>query len=406
MKSSLRLLLATLSVLLLLSGCQGIEVSCLPEGEVASSVAPVYPRVDFAKDLAEGRLVRRVDQILFLVDDTESMTGCFSRAAKGKHASALLREMNASIRGLGFDTGLRLFGPEVEAIDDVKARLLYGLNHLEESKIRTVLPTRTAPGAMLEPSAMALDAAYQELKQVQGGTAVLLLSDFSRGKDEILTEVQLINTYYNGRVCVSPVLVGDDPAGWAVAQEIAQVGCGRAARASDLQGPEAMREFLKKVLFSEVEPVRAAAVQEAPQTYEKTGLSYERLLKEKAISIELKTQFDFDQAAIRAEYLGHLEEIARFMQAHPDVRTIIEGHTCSMGSEAYNLKLSRRRAEVVRDHLVGTLGIAANRLEVAPYGESKPVADNATREGRERNRRAVATLVATLKEGVDPAGKR
>jgi outer membrane protein OmpA-like peptidoglycan-associated protein len=64
----------------------------------------------------------------------------------------------------------------------------------------------------------------------------------------------------------------------------------------------------------------------------------------------------------------------------------VAGHTDSRGSDAYNIKLSQRRAEAVRDYLISK-GIAADRLSAKGYGESQPVADNATDEGRFKNRR-------------------
>ena len=72
---------------------------------------------------------------------------------------------------------------------------------------------------------------------------------------------------------------------------------------------------------------------------------------------------------------------------HPELRIRIEGHTDSEGEDAYNQQLSEQRATAVRSYLVEKYGVAAQRLETAGLGESKPVADNATPEGRQQNRR-------------------
>jgi OmpA-OmpF porin, OOP family len=66
---------------------------------------------------------------------------------------------------------------------------------------------------------------------------------------------------------------------------------------------------------------------------------------------------------------------------------IAEGHTDSQGDDAYNQELSERRAGAVRQYLIETYGIAADRLEAEGFGESRPVADNETPEGRQQNRR-------------------
>jgi OOP family OmpA-OmpF porin len=74
------------------------------------------------------------------------------------------------------------------------------------------------------------------------------------------------------------------------------------------------------------------------------------------------------------------------LTSNPDARVAIEGHTDAQGDEASNLALSESRAEAVRDYLVSQ-GIAADRLETAGFGESRPIASNDTAEGRAENRR-------------------
>lgn len=95
--------------------------------------------------------------------------------------------------------------------------------------------------------------------------------------------------------------------------------------------------------------------------------------------------FDFDRAVVRREDYDRLDRAAEALKAS-DVRVEVAGHTDSIGTDAYNQGLSVRRAEAVRRYLIGK-GIAAERLVVRGYGESQPIADNATREGRFKNRR-------------------
>jgi outer membrane protein OmpA-like peptidoglycan-associated protein len=98
------------------------------------------------------------------------------------------------------------------------------------------------------------------------------------------------------------------------------------------------------------------------------------------------TNFDFNKATIKPEGKVKLDEAAVTMAKNPDIRVSVEGHTDSIGSDAYNQKLSERRADSVVSYLVSK-GIAASRLSAKGYGESKPVADNKTEEGRAKNRR-------------------
>lgn len=96
--------------------------------------------------------------------------------------------------------------------------------------------------------------------------------------------------------------------------------------------------------------------------------------------------FDFDSAVIRPEAEAILETAAQVLKETPDVRVAIRGHTDSVGTDEYNQRLSERRANAVRDRLIA-LGIGAGRLTASGAGESEPVADNATADGRAQNRR-------------------
>lgn len=96
--------------------------------------------------------------------------------------------------------------------------------------------------------------------------------------------------------------------------------------------------------------------------------------------------FDFDKAVIRPQDYAKLDQDIDALKAWGDVDVEVAGHTCSIGTEEYNLGLSQRRAEAVRNYLVSK-GVPADRLTVRGYGESRPAASNATREGRAQNRR-------------------
>ncbi|MDZ7593679.1 MAG: OmpA family protein [Thiobacillus sp.] len=96
--------------------------------------------------------------------------------------------------------------------------------------------------------------------------------------------------------------------------------------------------------------------------------------------------FEFDKAVIRPQDYAILDQNIVALKEWGDVDVEVAGHTCSIGTEEYNLGLSQRRAEAVRNYLVSK-GVSADRLTVRGYGESRPVASNDTREGRAQNRR-------------------
>ncbi|MBT5387771.1 MAG: OmpA family protein [Porticoccaceae bacterium] len=125
-------------------------------------------------------------------------------------------------------------------------------------------------------------------------------------------------------------------------------------------------------------PEPAPVIEKAPET--------------RTITIRLNVEFEFNKDVVLAVYGDQLEAIAAAMQVHEDIELVLEGHTDSRGSDAYNDDLSSRRAEAVKRKLSDDYGIAAERISAVGYGESRPIASNDTDEGRARNRRVVGEM--------------
>ncbi|MBR0345173.1 MAG: DUF4892 domain-containing protein [Rudaea sp.] len=97
--------------------------------------------------------------------------------------------------------------------------------------------------------------------------------------------------------------------------------------------------------------------------------------------------FDFDKADIKPDSKPQLDQIAKLLGDHPDIKLTFTGHTDNQGNADYNLALSRRRADAIVAALVRDYGIAAGRLNAQGMGASAPIASNDTDEGRAKNRR-------------------
>lgn len=102
--------------------------------------------------------------------------------------------------------------------------------------------------------------------------------------------------------------------------------------------------------------------------------------------------FDTDSAAIRSGLRSEVDRMAQVMQQYPQTRIRIEGYTDSTGAESYNQQLSERRAQSVKELLVQQ-GVSPARIDTIGFGESQPVATNATAEGRRLNRRVEIKIV-------------
>jgi len=108
--------------------------------------------------------------------------------------------------------------------------------------------------------------------------------------------------------------------------------------------------------------------------------------------VTLNGQFDIDRALIRPENREEIAHVGEFMKKYPTTTAVVEGHTDNVGDADYNLKLSQRRAEAVVDYLVDNYGIDRARLTAKGYGLTRPVADNASDAGRQKNRRMEAII--------------
>jgi OmpA-OmpF porin, OOP family len=102
--------------------------------------------------------------------------------------------------------------------------------------------------------------------------------------------------------------------------------------------------------------------------------------------------FESNMSDLKAEALHDLYVLVTFLKEHPDRYILIEGHTDSVGAEGYNLELSQRRAAAVRDFLVHN-GIDLERISERGYGQEHPVASNATKVGRQENRRVEVVIL-------------
>lgn len=171
-----------------------------------------------------------------------------------------------------------------------------------------------------------------------------------------------------------------------------------AQRAAAMQAMEELEAQRQAALLAgqEAEAQRLAAEQamlEARTAQEKADQLARELAEMEAVKAERgmvvtlgAVVFDFDKAALKPAGLVAVDKLAAFMKKYPERRVMVEGFTDSVGSDQYNMRLSERRANAVREALMAR-GIEAERIEILGYGKAFPVATNATAAGRQLNRR-------------------
>lgn len=404
---------------LAVTGCAGLSTSG-PEDIICTSR-------DLSALLQSGEYLKKVDNFLIIQDASSSMSDdvekCFTdEISKLELSKQLIKCMNNNLPSdFDVDAGLRVFGAYHEA-----QGLIYGMTEYSRAGLDAAANALGTTGGNT-PIASALTYGANDLAESRGKTAVILFSDgLNKADTDPVAAAAAMKEMYGDNVCIYPVITGKDPQGILTMQQIAEAGqCGFAIDADRLHErptsgcstigvADGMPDFVTAVFLEKApsmpSPVKKIGVSDSdgdgvidsidrcPNTPK--GLKVDRVgcpvpIPEK-VSITLLVEFDFDQAVVKPSYHNDIEKVANFLKAYPNTTAELEGHTDSIGTDEYNMELSKRRAKSVKNYLVEKFNIDAARLSAIGYGESQPVANNEKPEGRQRNRRVVASIVTTI----------
>ncbi len=108
----------------------------------------------------------------------------------------------------------------------------------------------------------------------------------------------------------------------------------------------------------------------------------------------LQVFFDFDKSTLTGATLKELQKAVAFVKKYPGAKIRLDGYTDSIGTDAYNIKLSERRAAAVKDYLIKEAGVDSSKITAVGNGEADPVADNKTAGGRAKNRRVEISILS------------
>ena len=125
----------------------------------------------------------------------------------------------------------------------------------------------------------------------------------------------------------------------------------------------------------------------------------------KRILVSMRINFDFDKAAVRPDDYLTMKQVGEILNTYPEAKVHVSGHTDNIGTDLYNVRLSHRRVDSVMTYLSRKENVASNRFFMPiGFGESKPIAENATAEGRFRNRRVEFLLFTFDSKPEVPSG--
>jgi OOP family OmpA-OmpF porin len=319
------------------------------------------------------RVTPKIDNFIILLDQSGSMfiKDQGKTQAKAEMAKNLMTALNERIPELGYKGSLAVFSPGKTLIGPTEYSREMFQKAIEDLPVTgRVFGNQTPLGdAILE-----LDGA---LSRTAGKTAVLIVSDGEKnvGRDALQAAKTMHEKY--PEVCFHALSFSEDEKGRATLKGISQLGDCLYIEASELSEDPAAADRLAKDIFY------TAEVREVVQ--EVVAVEAAAVIPE---AIELDTvTFDFDRHELSPKAKMNLDENLQRLSKQGDLSIVILGHADSTGPEEYNQKLSEQRAQAVYDYFASR-GVSPERMKTLGYGESHPVADNSTAQGRALNRRA------------------
>lgn len=332
-------------------------VSCAAQ-KAALKPLPAFSPYDLNPDVQSGKYVQKANTFLIIADASASMADVHGKAKINREREIILR-MNQTIPDIPLTAGLRKFGQNPFPFDK-RTELIYGLTKYTKDGLKGAAGALNWAGG-LSPLDNAINAGSDDLDLVEGGIAVIVISDGMEMNDTPVAAASEMKDRYGDKVCIYTILIGDDKAGKSLLERVARAGkCGFATTADKVATGAGMADFVKRVFFEE-----AGAV---------VSLMFPTVL------------FDTDKYTIKPQYYSELDEAAAKIKKLGAVKVQIQGHTDSRASKEYNQELSENRAKAVLEYLVKK-GVNRGNLSYVGYNFSKPVAPNTTAAGMAKNRR-------------------
>lgn len=321
--------------------------------------------------VVETDLVKTVDNFIVLFDTSGSADEMVpgKDVTKIQAAKALLEERNAWLPDLGFKAGLYIYTNNETLTGTFKE--VYGMQPYDREQFAAAidqLPEKGQGPTMLQAG---LSGLRSTLSGLTGKTAVIIFTDgtFSkvRGPKSATQIAQEINQ--ENDVCFYLISSANADNQKKLLEAVSKVNaCSRVVPLSDfIDNPT----YLSGALFT----VKTTSYDRLRPTTQVVGIVADDML------------FDYDSAAIRGQYNSKLDRLGDYLQKNQDAYVIAGGFADNTGDEEYNLALSERRAESVKDYLTNNFNVDPDRIVTLWYGELNPVADNSTEEGRQLNRR-------------------
>ncbi|WP_031433084.1 OmpA family protein [Methylomarinum vadi] len=348
-----------------------------------------------------GQLVQKTDTFFVINDSSSSMSDVYEGtefsylpgATKFSVSKTLLDRMNKTIPDVTLSSGLRSFGfgPCLSWRYTELNQAVQNYSH--DSFDAALNSLKCSSGGT--PAAHAFRAAKNDLAGAPGNIALILFSDGNNYDSSPAPALQQLKAQHGDKLCVYTVWVGNekDRQGINVLNQLADIGrCGFATNAAAIASTRGMASFVENVFFRGGTPIPTEKDSDGDGVVDSKdkcpNTPKGALVNKDGCWAFSGVFFDTDSTKIKSKYEPLFTNAVKVLKLNPGLTVEIQGHTDSIGPEVYNQKLSERRAMAVKQELVNQ-GIDGSRLTTVGFGETRPIADNHTAEGRAQNRRVV-----------------
>ena len=354
-----------------------------------------------AKQFDSSMYTSKVDNFLILFDASASMDERFNGIKKFTTAQAVVTRMNDTIPELGQTAGLRSVGHS-QSVSPKGTVLFYGMEKYLSHNLENNFEKIFEPGGPT-PMDRGLNAAGEDLKGLSGDkNALIIITDGLSLPPKTMASAKALKDSYGSSLCIYLIAVGNLPEGIAENKALAEVlDCGFYTTADQLLTSAGMANFVEKVFLNKKAAPPAPAPAPAPAPPVKKDSDKDGVYDEDdqcpntPMGANVNTVgcwvldnvlFDFNKDVIKTEAYPLLDNVAKILEKNPTMSVELQGHCDNVGTADYNMDLSMRRANAVKNYLVGK-GIMRNRMATEGFGFTKPVALNGTDVGRALNRR-------------------
>jgi len=345
-----------------------------------------------------GKLVQKTNSFLVVNDSSSSMSRTYVNSAEYSGTKLdveknLLNKFNKTIPSIPLQSGLRSFGFG-PCLGWSATKLNQAVQTYSQAGFDGAIASLQCSSGGT-PLADALQASGTDLTSASGNIALIVLSDGVEESSPTPT-AEALKAQYGDKLCIYTVWVGkdEDVAGQPTLQSIADAsGCGFSTTADAISSAKGMNDFVKNVFLKAGTPKVSDC---STLDDDKDGVSNcadkcpdtpkGAIVDKDGCWAFHGVLFDFDSDKVKSKYEPLIQNAVEVMKLNPGLTVEIQGHTDSYGTDAYNEKLSQRRANAVKNELI-KLGVDGKRLTTAGFGESQPVDTNETDEGRAYNRR-------------------